>query len=57
MPLSSAREISGQSMRAAAIAVQPIRRTFVSIDAIANLHSVFAVAATKRARKREGLKF
>jgi hypothetical protein len=57
MPLSSAREISGQSMRAAAIAVQPIRRTFVSIDAIANLHSVFAVAATKRDRKREGLKF
>jgi hypothetical protein len=57
MPLSSARETSGQSRRAAAVAAQPIRRILDSIDAIANLHAVFAVAATKGSHKREGLNF
>jgi hypothetical protein len=39
MPLSSAREISGQSMTAAIVTAQPTRRMFDLIDVVANLRS------------------
>ena len=51
MPLSSAREISGQRTRAATVTAQPIRRIFVSMDAVANLQAVFAVAAMEADRE------
>src|SRR6266403_2626854 len=44
MPLSSAREISGQSTRAAAVPAKPIRRTLDSIVRIANLHAALTTS-------------
>src|SRR6266550_8743753 len=57
IPLSSAREISGQRTSAAAAAKQPIRRIFDSTDAIAHLQTVLQWRLPKQAAKREGLKF
>src|SRR4051812_12720263 len=43
MPLSSAREISGKQISAAAVAAHPMRRMLVVV--IANLRAVLAFAA------------
>src|SRR5450631_2326935 len=45
MPLSSAREISGEHARAAVAATKLIHRIFDSIRAIANLHVALATRA------------